>query len=212
MYLSTLLLAALSASASIAAPTRGSCDEHRPERRPARKHEYGRWNNGWEHKWNKHSWKYNKDIKPYFDEFIECKATPNQVISNGESVMGEEGAKGYYKLALNTKENEVCYYITLYGVSGEYQSMARTATHLHEGPKGGSGPPRLAFNNPEGNDHIRVSYGCLKGPFVTGIVVNGEDTGSQFQVKEIVERPQDFYCDVHTQEFIDGAIRGQVAH
>ena len=38
--------------------------------------------------------------------------------------------------------------ITLYGVAGDYQSPAVTATHIHSAARGASGPPRIAFPNP----------------------------------------------------------------
>lgn len=46
---------------------------------------------------------------------------------------------------VNSKEEVICYNITLYGVTGDYQSPAATSTHIHEAAKGEFGPPRLAF-------------------------------------------------------------------
>jgi hypothetical protein len=65
--------------------------------------------------------------------------------------------------------------ISLIGVTGEYQSPAATATHVHESAAGKFGPPRLAFPNPTGDDYKRTSFGCLKGPFRTGL--NNTQTG-----------------------------------
>ena len=59
--------------------------------------------------------------------------------------------------------------ITLLNVVGGYRSPARTATHIHEAARGASGPPRLAFPNPVGDDKRRVSVGCIAGPFTTGL-------------------------------------------
>lgn len=72
--------------------------------------------------------------------------------------------------------------ITLY-VKGNYQSPAATATHIHEAAVGRAGPPRLAFPNPVPLDRVsgldvfswRASFGCLQGPFRTGL--NGTDGG-----------------------------------
>lgn len=57
----------------------------------------------------------------------------------------------------------ICWSIKLVGFRGEYQSPARTATHVHQGARGQSGPPRLAFPNPAGTGAERYSYGCMTG-------------------------------------------------
>lgn len=76
--------------------------------------------------------------------------------------------------------------ITVY-IKGNYSSPALTATHIHQAPAGSAGPPRLAFPNPvpkagesQNLDDFswRASFGCMSGPFRTGIVTNG----SEYQV------------------------------
>jgi len=106
--------------------------------------------------------------------------------------------------------------ITAY-VRGAYQSPAKTATHIHQAAVGRAGPPRLAFPNPVnsagelGDDlELRYSYGCLKGPFTTGILANGTDTASGFTIKALEENPTGFFADTHTAEFVAGAVRGQL--
>lgn len=101
--------------------------------------------------------------------------------------------------------------ITLVGVTGAYQSPARTATHIHQAVKGKAGPPRIAFPNPVGDDKIRRIAGCMTGPFVTGIVTNGTDTGAGFKVAQIEANPAGFFTDVHTTAYVPGAVRGQLA-
>lgn len=86
-----------------------------------------------------------------------------------------------------------------------------TATHIHEASEGASGPPRLAFPNPQGPDEKRTSYGCLSGPFRTGVIADGKDTGEGFHVRQIVANPDGFFCDTHTKQYKLGAIRGQFA-
>jgi hypothetical protein len=116
---------------------------------------------------------------------------------------------------LNSKHNLICYDITLYGFRGTYESLALTATHLHEAPRGASGPPRIAFPNPRrtGKGDERRSKGCLQGPFETGIddTTTGEDTGADFMVSEIEANPSGFFCDVHSSRAVPGAVRGQIA-
>jgi hypothetical protein len=105
--------------------------------------------------------------------------------------------------------------ITLKGVTGGYQSAAKTATHIHEAAKGASGPPKIAFPNPlpitDDPNVVRRSVGCLIGPFETGILSNGVDTGAGFMVKEIEENPAGFFTDAHTMKYVPGVVRGQLA-
>lgn len=95
-------------------------------------------------------------------------------------------------------------------MTGPYQSMARTATHIHQGPRGRAGPPRIALPNPEGPEDRKISTGCLTGPFKTGILANGVDTGDGFHVRDIVANPSNFFTDTHTSRFVPGAVRGQL--
>lgn len=183
------------------------------------------WKKDWENKWQKNDWKNDKKVF-YFTKQYAVKAIPDQVRNGTTAVPGQPGAKGLFKFGINVEENTICYVslsilllvattntfqnITLSGVTGEYQSQALTATHIHEAPKGVSGPPRLAFPNPIGPDEKRVSYGCLTGPFKTGVPVDGKDSGEGFHVKQIVENPAGFFADTHTKQFVLGAVRGQL--
>ena len=47
--------------------------------------------------------------------------------------------------------------------------------------------PRIAFPNPTGDDYTRTSFGCLKGPFETGVInqATGRDQGADFSLSEV---------------------------
>jgi len=158
------------------------------------------------------------DLRDYPFEFTSdyrVIATPGQVVdTNNVRTGGLPGAIGFYNYGINSDENVICYNITLYGFRGEYQSAAKTATHIHEARKGFAGPPRLSFPNPQvvpGNPDKRVSLGCLTGPFTTGVVVNGADTGAGFRVSQIEDNPKGFFTDVHSSLAVPGAVRGQLS-
>lgn len=124
-----------------------------------------------------------------------------------------QGTTGYYNFGLNSKTNTICYNITLIGFRGDYQSPALTATHIHESARGLSGPPRIAFPNPVGDESYANSIGCLVGPFRTGLNTTGTttDTGAGFNVGQIEEDPAAFNADVHSSLAVPGAVRGQFA-
>ena len=125
-----------------------------------------------------------------------------------------QGAIGYYSFGINSKKNQICYDIRLYGFRGEYESAANTATHIHEAPVGATGPPRLAFPNPRrtGNGDERRSKGCLTGPFEVGVPdeETGLDLADGFEVSQIEDSPESFFCDVHSSLAVPGAVRGQL--
>ncbi|KAH7403848.1 hypothetical protein BKA64DRAFT_744369 [Cadophora sp. MPI-SDFR-AT-0126] len=148
-----------------------------------------------------------------FTSIYNVTASPSEVISNaGVSVPGPAGAKGQFNYAIDSTTDTICYDITLEGVVGDYQSPARTATHIHEGVKGRPGPPRIALPNPVGDDNYRHISGCLTGPFTTGIkgADNVTDTGAGFKLSQIEANPAGFFTDSHTVLYPAGVVRGQL--
>lgn len=147
-----------------------------------------------------------------FTSAFTANATPDTIIdTEGNPAEGEPGATGTFSFMINSDEEIICYDIELRGVSGEYESPAKTATHVHAAPAGEGGPPRIAFPNPEGEGDVRTSSGCLQGPFTTGLEGDdGTDTGEGFTLSEIEADPASFSADTHTADHVAGAVRGQL--
>ena len=147
-----------------------------------------------------------------FTSAFTVMATPDQVL-NADAVAtpGEAGATGQFNFRVNSDLDIICYDITLTGVSGDYMSPAKTATHIHQAATGLAGPPRIAFPNPTPvGDGPRTSSGCLQGPFTTGVLANGVDTGDGFTLKALEGNAAAFASDSHTVAFPAGAVRGQL--
>jgi hypothetical protein len=146
-----------------------------------------------------------------FTSMFTAMAMPDGVVGPDGPAPGEPGATGTFDLRINSDDEIVCYDITLRGVTPPFQSPARTATHVHEAAEGAAGPPRLAFPNPEdtGNGTMR-SEGCMQGPFTTGVMADGADTGTGFSLEDIEADPSAFFADTHTSTFTAGAVRGQL--
>lgn len=101
-----------------------------------------------------------------FTSTFHIEATPDQVVNgttNPTPTGGLPGALGFYDFGINSDLDLICYSIKFVGFRGNYQSAARTATHVHAGAKGQNGPPRLVFPNPTGDGNERFSYGCMQG-------------------------------------------------
>ncbi|CAN8095902.1 unnamed protein product [Discula destructiva] len=148
----------------------------------------------------------------FFSSMFVVKATPDEVVDNANSFTGGlAGAEGLYKYAISSHSDVICYDITLWNFQGDFESPAISATHIHQGLAGKSGPPRIAFPDPVEIGHgVRNSKGCLKGPFTTGVMANGTDTGAGFKVASIEQNPAEFFTDVHSSLAVPGAVRGQL--
>lgn len=69
----------------------------------------------------------------------------------------------------------------------------------------------IAFPNPEPvSKHTRTSVGCMKGPFKTGVVTDGVDSGDGFTLSMIEANPALFFTDTHSSLAVPGAVRGQL--
>lgn len=146
-----------------------------------------------------------------FTSAYTVMATPDAVIgTDGAPAPGAPGTSGTFTFMINSDEEIICYDIKTKGVTPPYQSMAKTATHVHQAVAGKNGPPRISFPNPEGSGDERTSKGCLKGPFTTGIEADGKDTGEGFSLKSIEADGAGFSADTHTSAFVPGAVRGQL--
>ncbi|SDG94440.1 CHRD domain-containing protein [Microbacterium pygmaeum] len=147
-----------------------------------------------------------------FTSAFTVMATPDQVVNpDGVVTPGQEGATGTFTFRVNSELEIICYDITLNGVSGDYQSPAKTATHIHQAAAGQPGPPRIAFPNPSPvGDGPRTSSGCLQGPFTTGIMANGVDTGDGFTLAQLESGQSGFAADSHTASYTAGVVRGQL--
>ncbi|KAH8895521.1 hypothetical protein GQ53DRAFT_617780, partial [Thozetella sp. PMI_491] len=149
-----------------------------------------------------------------FTSTYNLVATPDRVINGTTPTPGEAGSMGFYNYGINSELDIICYNITLMGVTGPYSSPAVTATHIHEAAEGASGPPRIAFPNPEpadsGPEVVKRSSGCIQGPFTTGILAEGVDTGNGFRLAQIEANPAGFFTDSHTAVSVPGVVRAQL--
>lgn len=149
-----------------------------------------------------------------FTSMQAINAVPEEVVNGTDPTGGLAGASGTFHFGINSAMNMICYNITLHNFQGEFDSPATTATHIHEAAKGASGPPRIAFPNPEpvsADAVVRNSAGCLKGPFTTGVMVEGKDSGEGFHVNMIEANPAAFMADTHSSLALPGAVRGQLS-
>ena len=106
---------------------------------------------------------------------------------------GDQDGKGGIQLSLKAKKKKVCFTL-------EYRKLdgGAMAGHIHRGKKGVAG-------------NIKVTLFEVDPP----LAEQGSFEGCQKHVKRklirrIKRKPENFYVNIHTPEYPDGAIRGQL--
>ena len=104
----------------------------------------------------------------------------NEVNDQGQPDQGDSDGTGTACVSLRT--GEVCWDISVENIG------AVTAAHIHQGAAGTNGPPVVDF--------VGQLSGCKPV--------------AQSQIDAIANNPSGFYVNVHTDQHIGGAIRGQL--
>jgi len=99
---------------------------------------------------------------------------------------GDPDGAGLARVEINDTTNTICTDLEI------RQINAVTAAHIHRGAAGVNGPPVVTLDAPDDND----SDDC--------------DEASDALVDEIRNNPGGFYVNVHTADYPNGAIRGQL--
>lgn len=98
---------------------------------------------------------------------------------------GPAGGKGLARLDVDPYEHRVCYELSYEGIGKP------TGAHIHRGERGTNGPVVVDFNIARNGDRACVA-------------------GNPRVLRDMQARPQQYYVNLHTADFPDGAIRGQV--
>ncbi|HYC94918.1 MAG TPA: CHRD domain-containing protein [Sphingomicrobium sp.] len=93
---------------------------------------------------------------------------------------------GTARISTDDATNRICTRLEVRNIS------AVTAAHIHRGRAGVNGPPVITLDAPDDDD----SDDC--------------DDVPDALLDEIRRSPADFYVNVHTADYPDGAIRGQI--
>lgn len=99
---------------------------------------------------------------------------------------GDPDGAGFAEMSFNDTTNTFCTDLEVRNIS------TPTAAHVHRGLAGVNGPPVITLDVPDDDD----SDDC--------------DDIDDALGDEITRNPAGFYVNVHTSDFPDGAIRGQI--
>lgn len=112
---------------------------------------------------------------------------------------GDSDGQGYARLDLDPEHETACFTVSWRKVDG-----AVTAFHLHRGHRGSEGPHWVDFFD---GKHFAGGRNTVGGC----VHVDGKPGMSpRDKIQAIIHDPSGFYLNLHTTEFPDGAIRGQL--
>lgn len=103
---------------------------------------------------------------------------------------GDNDAIGTALVSVDPATNQICY-----ALAADKITYPAAAAHIHKGAAGVSGPVVVPFPNP---------------PQAQGSIQVGCVTADSAIVKNIADDPAGYYVNVHTSDFPNGAVRGQL--
>ena len=103
---------------------------------------------------------------------------------------GDTDGAGTAKLKVDTAKNEVCYDEAVTNIT-----LPAAASHIHKGAAGASGPVVVPFPTPPGADGKASACATADAAVIADIAAN----------------PANYYVNVHTSDFPNGAIRAQLS-
>ena len=105
---------------------------------------------------------------------------------------GDRGGWGMARLDFDAHQETACYALDWDRLDG-----AVTAFHLHAAPRHNDGPHWIDFFNDQHFSGERHSAsGCVHSP--------------RGKILDVINDPSDYYFNIHTTAYKDGAIRGQL--
>lgn len=106
----------------------------------------------------------------------------------GDPGAGDPDGSGLAILTVNPGQEEVCYELSVEGIT-----LPAIGAHIHVGEAGENGPVVVPLTPPDASG---VSKGCAQV--------------SRELALAIIRNPEDYYVNVHTTNYPNGAIRGQL--
>ena len=113
-----------------------------------------------------------------------------EVTAAGVPNQGDLDGNGSASVTLNPGQGEVCFDISTSGVA-----LPIAAAHIHAAPATTTGPVVIGFlMQPDADGNFS---GCV--------------SADRDLIKAIIQRPQEYYVNVHNAAFPGGALRGQLS-
>jgi hypothetical protein len=116
----------------------------------------------------------------------------NEIGPDGRRGAGDLDGRGGFTALIAA--DQVCFGLTVDNIA------TPTAAHIHRGRRNQNGPIVVTLSAPSAGDPGAAS-GCVS-----------PDGGNTAVLGQILAHPNRFYANVHTGDFPNGAVRGQLKH
>ena len=111
-----------------------------------------------------------------------------EVTAAGVPNQGDLDGEGTARITLNQGQGEVCFEINVSGIT-----LPAIGAHIHVGAPTTTGPVVVGLTPPDADGS---SSGCV--------------SADPELIKAIRQNPENYYVNVHTTDFMPGAVRGQL--
>jgi hypothetical protein len=108
---------------------------------------------------------------------------------------GDDNGSGAAQVKINVRKERVCFTLGVLDIT-----LPAAAAHIHEGEAGVAGDIVVTLKPPVevAGTGIGLASGCVRNQ-------------PRSLLRDIKNNPDQFYVNVHTEDFPDGAVRGQLA-
>lgn len=125
------------------------------------------------------------------DEIFSIMVGGNQIATGTGSVNGRGSAS-----VMNAGGGKLCFAALVVGIDHPVEF------HIHSGAAGTNGPNIINFVFPGGPVQFPIGNPTTASGCITGVPIS--------TINQIFLTPRNFYINVHTKQFPEGAIRGQL--
>lgn len=130
--------------------------------------------------------------KVLFDAVLNGR---NELSSNRRKGVGDPDGQGL--AAITVKGKSLCFGIVTQGIG------TVTAAHIHAGKKGKSGPPVLLLP-------VAAGQAGDPGGFAYCVATGDATYNFGLNLNRLRKNPERYYVNLHTSEYPNGAVRGQL--
>jgi hypothetical protein len=132
-----------------------------------------------------------------------------EIGADGAAGVGDPDATGRaYVFGIDEDPTTLCYVITATGIDPTFEPGEIGAAHIHRAAEGENGPVVAALAFPLEGD----AADCITEGEQDKFPLIGDAGEPESIVADILANPANYYVNVHTGEFPDGAIRGQLVN
>jgi hypothetical protein len=118
------------------------------------------------------------------------------MVGGNQIPIGSGSVNGHGSASVMKAGNKICFAALVAGID------TPTEFHIHSGVAGTNGPDIIQFVEPGGPIQFTPGSPSTASGCISGV--------AKSTINAILQNPRNFYINVHTNQFPEGAIRGQL--